>query len=85
MTIQQLMAEPEIDGWVYSGVEPKDGPSYVCSSYVAALYKVAGLFGDLEINATEFVPKDIYILDFFDKERELPQQCTMADPDLPFC
>lgn len=51
----------EIDGWEYN-----DGVSYVCSAYVAAMYKAAGLFGDLEINAVEFTPKDVYILNFFD-------------------
>jgi hypothetical protein len=30
------------------------------------MYKAAGLFGDLEINATEFTPRDVYALDFFD-------------------
>jgi hypothetical protein len=60
------MALPEIDGWEYTGEEPRDGWSYVCSAYVAAMYKAAGLFDDLEINATEFTPKDVYTLDFFD-------------------
>jgi hypothetical protein len=54
------MAMPEQDGWLYTGKEPRDGLSYVCSAYVTALYKAGGLFGDLEINATEFTPKDVY-------------------------
>ncbi len=67
------MAMPEIDGWEYSSISPhKDGLAYVCSSYVAALYKAAGLFDDLEINATEFTPRDVYMLDFFDSAYERP-------------
>jgi hypothetical protein len=38
MTMADLMAMPEVDGWWYS-----DGPSYVCSSFVAALYRAGGL------------------------------------------
>jgi hypothetical protein len=33
MTFGDLMAIPEKDGWIYN-----DGPSYVCSSFVAAVY-----------------------------------------------
>jgi len=76
---------PEQDGWIYSGIEPRDGLSYVCSAYVAALYKAAGVFGDLDINATEWVPRDVYSLDIFDKEYIRPQQCIDADPTLLYC
>lgn len=38
-----LMAIPEIDGWVYN-----DGESYVCSSFVAAVYRAGGLLVDIE-------------------------------------
>jgi hypothetical protein len=41
------MAMVEKDGWEYEGFY-HDGLSYVCSSYVAALWKAAGLFGDTE-------------------------------------
>lgn len=44
MTMDEVVAIPEIDGWQYN-----DGVSYVCSAYVAALYKAAGLFDDMEI------------------------------------
>ena len=40
------------------------------------MYQKAGLFGDLEINTTEFAAKDVYILDFFDKTTPLPEVCT---------
>lgn len=36
-TIDDLMADIEVEGWIYEGLE-NDGRSYVCSAYVAALY-----------------------------------------------
>lgn len=58
---------PERDGWLYEGIQPRDGEAYVCSSYIVAVFKAAGLFGDLEVHATEFTPRDLYELNFFDK------------------
>lgn len=43
MTFGDLMAIPEVDGWQYS-----DGESYVCSSFVASLYRAGGLLIDIE-------------------------------------
>jgi len=70
---------------VYTGEEPRDGWSYVCSAYVTAQYKAAGLFGEFEVNATEFHPRDVYSLDFFNTAFERPQACVDADPNLPYC
>lgn len=85
MTIQDLMAMPEQDGWLYSGIEPRDGEAYVCSAFSASVYKAAGMFDDLTINATEFTPRDVYMLDIFDKDFQRPQMCIDADPNLPYC
>lgn len=86
LTLMDVAAMPEKEGWVYEGIEPRDGISYVCSAYVAAMYKRAGLFGDLEINAPEFVPRDIYTLNFFEADPEKrPEACKKADPGQPFC
>lgn len=41
---------PELESNEYYGIEPRDGKAYVCSSYIAAIYKAAGLFGDKVIN-----------------------------------
>ena len=49
MSVQDVMAMVELDGWEYTGEEPRDGLSYVCSAYVAAMYKAAGLFGDFSV------------------------------------
>ena len=48
----EVLAIPEQDGWIYSGLS-HDGKSYVCSTYVAALWKAAGVFGNLTITASE--------------------------------
>jgi len=66
MTINDVMAITEQDGWQYSGFY-HDGEAYVCSSYVTAVWKAAGVFGDHYINAVEWGPKDIYQVDVFDK------------------
>ena len=82
MTIEELMAVPEKQGWMYT-----DGENYVCSCFVVAFYKAGGIFGDLEILPNEFYPKDIYQLNIFDrsyKERR-PQACKDSDPDVEYC
>jgi len=80
MTLNELVAVPEQEEWRYPS-----GASYVCSSLVIALYKAGGLFGDLEINAPEFTPRDVYQLDFFDKNPPVPDHCKQVDPENPFC
>jgi len=79
-TMNSLFAEVEVEGTPYS-----DGPQYVCSCFVAAIWKRAGIFGDMEINATEFTPKDIYELQVYDTTTPLPDVCKANDPELPYC
>ena len=86
LTSQQLLAMPEKDGWLYEGIEPRDGEAYVCSSYIVAIFKAAGLFGDMKIEATEFTPRDLIELEFFDnKYRSNHTLCNKYDPNLPYC
>ena len=85
MSISDVMAMTEMDGWIYSGLEPRDGMNWVCSAYVAAMYKAGGIFGDMEIQSTEFATMDIYIMKLFDTTTPLPDQCVQADPTLPYC
>lgn len=80
ISFEDLLAIPENDDWVYS-----DGPSRVCSCFVVGFYKAGGLFGDLKIHATEFTPRDLYQLNFFDKNYKRPKICEDTDPDLPYC
>jgi hypothetical protein len=49
------MAITEEDGWEYTG-QYHDGESMVCSAFVAAMWKAAGIFGDNYINAVEWGP-----------------------------
>ena len=87
MSIEDVMAMVEEDGWQYYGEEPRDGLSYVCSAYVAAVWKAAGLFDPYTINATEFSPKDVYVVDFFEKDpTKLPTACAEVNgADVPYC
>jgi hypothetical protein len=84
LTLEDLMGMVEVEGWIYSGIEPRDGLSYVCSAYVAALYQAAGLFPGA-INGPEFTPRDVYSLDIFDKNFVRPEVCQKADPNQPYC
>ena len=85
MTVQDVMAMVEVDGWEYTGEKPRDGLSYVCSAYVAAMYKAAGLFDGFNVQATEFTPRDVYSLNFYDLNFTRPDACATADPSLPYC
>ena len=76
ITFGELLSMVEKDEWNYN-----DGKNMVCSSFVVAMYKNAGLFGDLKINATEFTPKDLYELDFFDiTGKYVPEYCKDSAP-----
>lgn len=70
MTINDLFSIPEEDGWEYS-----DGQSMVCSSFVTAMYKHAGLFEGIEVTATEFTPRDVYQLNFWNTTATRPHIC----------
>ena len=78
------MAEVEVEGWLYTGLSPRDGLSYVCSAFVTAMYKAGGLLPQ-EINSPEFTPRDVYSLNIFDSNFPRPAECVEADPDLPYC
>jgi len=80
LTLPDLYGMVEVDGWKYP-----DGVSYVCSSFVVAMYKAAGLFGSLNVNAVEFTPKDLYQLDFFSPNPPVPENCKKVDPKNPLC
>jgi len=87
MTLQQLFTEPELDSWKY--LSPDDGPhAFSSSTFVAWIFKAAGIFDGLEINAQEFTVKDVYELDIFNTtsfKGSRPKTCQEADPHIPFC
>ena len=78
--VEDLFAEVEKEGWMYS-----DGYQYVCSCFVTALWKRGGVFGDMEINSTEFTPKDIYQLNIFKDDGPIDPKCNVNDKGLPYC
>jgi hypothetical protein len=84
MGLSEVLGMVEQDGWEYTGLKPRDGNAYVCSAYTAAMYKAAGVLVD-PVNATEFSPRDNYMLNIFDTNFERPQACVDADPNLPYC
>ena len=86
MSIQDVMAMPEQDGWKYTGLKPRDGEAMVCSAFVAALWKAGGMFGPHEVNATEWATKDVYLPKFFNPTMEMPAACQAANPgDTGYC
>ena len=85
LTVDDLMAQVEVDGWLYSGVQPRNTTSYVCSSYVSALYSAAGLYDNNTVYGTEMSPRDVYTLNLFDLNYTRPDECVQADPDSQWC
>jgi hypothetical protein len=85
LSVEDLLAMVEEEGWIYHGMEPRDGISLVCSAYVAAAYQAAGIFDSGRINGPEFTPRDVYTLDIFDKNFVKPAVCQAADADQPYC
>lgn len=53
---------PENDQWIYS-----NGKNMVCDVYVLNALKSAGLMSDLEWNAAEFTPRNLYTLSIYDQ------------------
>jgi len=86
MNITEAMAIVEQDGWKYDFFY-HDGEAYVCSSFVIKIWMAAGIFGDLEINAVEWGPNDVYMVDIFDKDyaSKKPQECVNDSPTDPWC
>ncbi|KAL9644024.1 hypothetical protein ABK040_005492 [Willaertia magna] len=84
LTVNEVLALPERDGWLYSNNKPQ----MVCSVFAMTLFKKAGIFGNLTnyFEAAEFTPKDVYMLDIWDKDWVQPKGCK-ANPndDYPFC
>lgn len=81
MTFDEAMSIVEQEGWQYS-----NGLNYVCSTLVVSILRRGGLFGDLDINSTEFTPKDLYQLEFFDASGEnLPKECTGDNIQFGYC
>lgn len=81
LKLEDLMAMPELESFKY-----KAGEQWICSALVVKLYMIAGVIKE-DINPKEFVPKDIYQMNIFDKNWKYnkPKVCRDADPDDDFC
>lgn len=76
LTLAKLSAIPERDGYRYS-----NGVNYVCSSFVVHLFKEGGLFDGMDIQATEFTPRNVYELNFYSVGKEaVPKSCRKYSP-----
>lgn len=67
MNLTEAMAIVEEDGWEYDFFY-HDGEAYVCSAFVIRIWMAAGVFGDTKINAVEWGPNDVYMVDIFNKD-----------------
>lgn len=74
ITLSRLLALPEKDIWTYP-----QGKQLVCSSFVMAIYKNAGLFDDILFEVTEFTPKDVYQLNIFNNTWTIPTECQVGN------
>ncbi len=60
--------------------------SYSSSTFIASMYKAAGIFGKLTVNAQEFTLKDVYQLDIYQVALDMrPVKCREADPWVHYC
>lgn len=81
MTLEELIALPEKDDYIYSS-----GDNYVCSTMVTKFWKEGGLFDGFEIDSHEFTQKDNYQLKIFEEDsKKLPKTCQEQNPDLTYC
>ena len=79
-SLEDIMVMPELDSYTYH-----DGESWICSALVAGIYKAAGVFDSLNINAHEFTPSDVYQLAIYDSGSNRPDVCKQADPSIDYC
>eukprot|EP01102_Stenamoeba_stenopodia_P017303 TRINITY_DN6182_c0_g1_i1.p1 TRINITY_DN6182_c0_g1~~TRINITY_DN6182_c0_g1_i1.p1 ORF type:complete len:510 (+),score=134.74 TRINITY_DN6182_c0_g1_i1:33-1532(+) len=68
ISFYDVMTWPEQDSWTYS-----DGKSLTCSGFLTGLYKAAGVFGDIDFQATELTPRDSYSLGIYAGQGEWTQ------------
>ena len=80
MTLSEVIAMPEQDDWTYNGKK-----QMVCSTFVASIWKAAGLFNNLDINASEFTPFDLYRVNLFESKDLRPTTCQRDDPGQQWC
>lgn len=81
----ELLAIPERDTWEYSYAPyPGSGPSFGCVQFVVSVLKAGGVFGGLDVQATEFTVRDAYQLAVWSSDLGvLPRACQAQGR--PYC
>lgn len=69
-TFAEMYSIPEQDDWIYPRTNRS---SMVCSVFVAAMYKAAGMFDPFTVTAAEFTPKDLYQLRMYESQPKWPE------------
>jgi len=80
LSMAEVMAMPELNEYRYS-----QGEAWICSALVTMILQQGGIFGDLELNPHEFTPKDVFMLNIYEENPDLPEQCKINNPGMPFC
>lgn len=76
-TLYEVSLIPESDEWLYDNMS-----LHVCSTFVAAVLKNAGVFDGYTFNANELSPFDLTQLKIYDESFVPPSECVEDDPDL---
>ena len=90
ISAEELPLIVERDDWMYDTNrygQPAQGPAQVCCTFVCNVWKQGGLFGNLSstIQCAEQTNFDDYSLDLLTTPKQLPKQCTSADPANSLC
>lgn len=70
MDLEELYSFVEDENWLYKGK-----PSRTCSPFVVDVLKAGGLFGNLKIHSTEFTPKDVLEVNFWNNKYQYGKLC----------
>lgn len=81
MSLQELLAIPEKDEWRYDTNGGRE--TFTPASFVIQALKKLKVLDRFHIDASEFTVKDVYELDIFDTQYQIPDQCLEADHTLP--
>lgn len=81
MTLGELGRIPEDPSWRYG---EDNGHRYMCSALIAQILKESGVITK-DILPHEFTPNDVYNLNIYKPANQLPAECRLNDPYLPYC
>ena len=73
LTLQELIAEPEQDSWLYDAHHGYR--AFTSAEFVMEAYKQLGFFTDFKFNTAEFTVQDVVELKIFDGSFQPPTHC----------